>query len=390
MFSVIDAQSTQHAGSDCVDDIDLNTSFISDIMTQSCESDASYHIYNELQYATEQQPAQLRLPQQQYGPKQLAYQQQPAAAQTTTNAIPIQTGIIYGFRTRHLSCIEENDSDSLHSTSVPQTLEMLKDVDECFKKLTAATGDDTTNNNGTLNTLLMQAVKDEDSITMIDETRLYDLEYFDELSVSKNEAADATLDVSYTSQNSEEYWQSTTSEPVHLVQRSHIYQQPDIMTTSCYGALNTSFDSESSGPPVYMDTSTPTKQKLTKVSTEKVEALYATPEKRREHNRSFDSQTSSIYGATIVGGVPNAFEQQDNVNAVGLPNESIYSFSLNSGVSVNDMLQQMSLPMELAVMNLNGGNVDDKINPAEELSEEMAAKCLTAAQNGESVEQFIV
>nr|XP_036214254.1 protein TANC1 isoform X1 [Bactrocera oleae] len=373
MFSIIDAQSTQHAGSDCVDHIDLNSSFTSDIMTQSCESDVSYHIYNELQYAT----------QQQYGQKQIAYQQQqPITPAATTNAIPIlQSGIIYGFRTRHLSCIEENDSDSLHSTSVPQTLEMLKDVDECFKQLTTA-GDNPNHNDGALNSLLMQAVDDDDDgITMIDETRLYDMEYFDELSVSKNETADTTLDMSYTSQNSEEYWQSTTSEPVHLVQRSHIYQQPDIMTTSCYGALNTSFDSESSGPPVYMSTSTPTKQKLAKVSTEKVEALYATPEKRREHNRSFDSQTSSIYGAAVGGGVPNGYEQQVNGNAAGVPNESIYSFSLNSGVSVNDMLQQMSLPIELTVMNLNGGNVDDKINPAEELSEEMAAKCLNAAQN---------
>lgn len=382
MFSIIDAQSTQHAGSDCVDHIDLNSSFTSDIMTQSCESDVSYHIYNELQYAT----------QQQYGQKPIAYQQQqPITPAATTNAIPIlQSGIIYGFRTRHLSCIEENDSDSLHSTSVPQTLEMLKDVDECFKQLTTA-GDNPNHNDGALNSLLIQAVDDDDDgITMIDETRLYDMEYFDELSVSKNETADTTLDMSYTSQNSEEYWQSTTSEPVHLVQRSHIYQQPDIMTTSCYGALNTSFDSESSGPPVYMSTSTPTKQKLAKVSTEKVEALYATPEKRREHNRSFDSQTSSIYGAAVGGGVPNGYEQQVNGNAAGVPNESIYSFSLNSGVSVNDMLQQMSLPIELTVMNLNGGNVDDKINPAEELSEEMAAKCLTAAQNGESIKQFSI
>lgn len=273
---------------------------------------------------------------------------------------------------------------------------MLKDVDECFKQMVEGGEDPTTNT--AMSTLLMQAA-DDDGIAMIDETRLYDLEYFDELSVSKTEAAEASLDMSYTSQNSEEYWQSTTSEPVHLVQRSHIYQQPDIMTISCYGTLNTSFDSESSGPPVHMSTSTPTKHNLTKMSAEKVEALYATPEKRREHNRSFDSQNSSIYGGVVGvggsagacgggGGVLNSLDQSI-CSVGGLPNESVYSFSMTSGVSVNEMLQQMSLPMELAVMNLSGGvgvgvgNGDDKDNPAEELSEEMAAKCLNAAQNGE-------
>lgn len=363
---------------------DLNASFTSEGTDISYDSDSTFHIYNELNY-----PAPLPQQQQQ---QQLLQQQQLGKQQVTNSqSIPIQnngsnptTGIIYGFRTRHLSCIEENDSDSLHSSSLPKpAFEMIKDVDEKFKKLVAE------DPNSSITSWPDQGEDEVDHIAMIDESRAFDMDYLDELSASQmvanksqEDEEDEEEDEQYEGNICEALWQSTVSEPVH---RSNFIGgrppgiMPDIMTTSCYGALNTSFGSETSGPPAYMDQqSTPRKPKKTTNYAGKQEPIYATPDKRRECNRSFDSscpsQSSSLYGGSMTS----------SLDLRCMSASGVYGAN-----NVNAMRTNGVNPMEISGISVDGSKSDwnssggaGVISPTDDISEEMTVKCLSAAENG--------
>ncbi|XP_073839218.1 zinc-RING finger and ankyrin repeat domain-containing protein rolling pebbles isoform X1 [Musca autumnalis] len=376
---------------------DLNTSFTSEFSDISYDSDSTFHIYNELNYPT---------PQQQQQP---IYQ---AAATTNSQPINIQnnatpsTGIIYGFRTRHLSCIEENDSDSLHSSSIPKpAFEMIKDVDEKFKKLVHENPD----NSFSSWTAPDQGEDEVDHIAMIDESRVFDLDYLDELSASQvvanksQEEDDEEVDQDDQDEEEEEeefgvnvseaLWQSTVSEPVHrtgFIGNRPPGIMPDIMTTSCYGALNTSFGSEMSGPPAYMETqSTPRKKpKSTTGTPTKQEPIYATPDKRRECNRSFDSscpsQSSSVYGGSM-----NSSLDMRCMSASGIYVGNQQLIMPRQGHQHNGQnpmeMSGISLDGSKSEWNNSGGAIGENscgvISPTEDMSEEMQVKCLNAAEN---------
>lgn len=320
-----------------------------------------------------------------------------------TPPLPIQpppsaNGIVYGFRTRHLSCIEENDSDSQHGSSMPRgAYDLMQQADETFRKLSlaveAADEDDDDDDDNDDDADDDDDEHDDidghdelDTIPMIDESRLCDADYLDELI-----ATESTLADSGNVEEAEELWQPS-------------FNRNDIMMTSCYGTLNSSFGSDMTtasmaAPAVYGEQLQATPKK----APEK-EPLYATPEKRRENNRSFDStcasQSSSIYGGSMnssldlkymmsvslggggTGGVGTAF------NAGNLGNGGISATSTLRGASVPPL--DLSLMSSDGISTLDWGSASvtcvlDKGegNPAEELNEEMAAKCLSAAESGE-------
>ncbi|KAH8370818.1 hypothetical protein KR093_005100 [Drosophila rubida] len=270
---------------------------------------------------------------------------------------PPNNGIVYGFRTRHLSCIEENDSDSLHGSSVPRgAYDLMQQADETFKKLSAeqrrdcdddeqddAEDDDNVDDDDD-DVDDDEEDDDEDeqleSMAMIDESRLGDADYLDELVAVEQPP----------------FWPSN-------------FNRNDIMMTSCYGTLNSSFGSELSASVQ----ATPKKA---------AEPLYATPEKRRECNRSFDStcnsQTSSIYGGSMNSSLDLKYLM--SVSASGGATSTLRGASVppldlslvsSDGVSALDWSEA-----SVACVLDNGGG-----NPGEELNEQMAAKCLSAAQS---------
>lgn len=152
-----------------------------------------------------------------------------------------------GFRTRLLSCIDENDSDS--HKSLPY--DFMIEADGAFKELI----------DGNQHT----SEWDGDDIATLDESEIY-----------KIESMEAINNCGCTGQPQEVYWQTPTK------------ALPSIMTASCYGILpgvlhhNESFEEK------------------------KEEPIYAVPDKRGggrniDLNTSFDSsacqsQASSIYG----------------------------------------------------------------------------------------------
>ncbi|XP_034104179.1 protein TANC2 isoform X6 [Drosophila albomicans] len=260
---------------------------------------------------------------------------------------PPNNGIVYGFRTRHLSCIEENDSDSLHGSSVPRgAYDLMQQADETFKKLNAeqqrANEDDEEDTDDDDDDGEDDDDEDDDEdeqLAMIDESRLGDADYLDELVAVEQPP----------------FWSAN-------------FNRNDIMMTSCYGTLNSSFGSE-------LSTSV-------QVTPKKVpEPLYATPEKRRECNRSFDStcnsQTSSIYGGSMNSSLDlkymmsiSAGGATSTLRGASVPPMDI-SLVSSDGVSALDW----SEASVTCVLDTGGGN------PAEELNEQMAAKCLTAAES---------
>jgi len=288
---------------------------------------------------------------------------------TATPPLPIQpppnNGIVYGFRTRHLSCIEENDSDSLHGSSVPRgAYEAMQQADETFKKLNAELESENEDDDDDDDDGGDDEDEQPDTMPMIDESRLGDADYLDEL-----------VAVEQRQQPEEEFWQPS-------------FNRNDIMMTSCYGTLNSSF-----GEPV-----TPRK-----AQTQALEPLYATPEKRREINRSFDStcnsQTSSIYG----GSMNSSLDLKCMMSvSLGAANAGLggggggCGNSIGGGISATSTIRGASVPpMDLSLISSDGVSALDWSsasvtcvldsgdgNPAEELNGEMAAKCLSAAESG--------
>jgi len=192
-------------------------------------------------------------------------------------------GIVYGFRTRHLSCIEENDSDSLHGSSIPHAYDMMQQADETFQKLNANEEQDESGSEeeGMENL--------DDTIAMIDESRLLEADYLDELvaeeQLQEQDEEEESSDLVDSGNVEEDFWQPS-------------FNRNDIMMTSVYGTLNSSLTSEvssNSALPGYSECVTPRKE---------AEPVYATPEKRRASNRSFDSTcaslTSSLYGGSML------------------------------------------------------------------------------------------
>ncbi|XP_032587701.1 protein TANC2 isoform X4 [Drosophila mojavensis] len=268
--------------------------------------------------------------------------------------IPV-SGIVYGFRTRHLSCIEENDSDSLHGSSIPRAYDLMQQADETFQKLNAgknyATEEEEEDEEGDDDEDEVHTDEEEDvpdTIAMIDESRLCDADYLDELiAEEQHEAANAELADSGNAE--EDFWQPR-------------FNRNDIMMTSCYGTLNSSFGSEMSTP-----AATPKKAP---------EPLYATPEKRRKNNRSFDStcasQTSSIYGGSMNSSLELNYimSSASTLRGASVPPMDLSLLS-NDGISALDW----GSASVTCVLDTGHGN------PAEELDEETAAKCLSAAES---------
>ncbi|XP_017861009.1 PREDICTED: protein TANC2 isoform X1 [Drosophila arizonae] len=268
--------------------------------------------------------------------------------------IPV-SGIVYGFRTRHLSCIEENDSDSLHGSSIPRAYDLMQQADETFQKLNAgknyATEEEEEDEEGDEDEDEAHTDEDDDApdtIAMIDESRLCDADYLDELiAEEQHEAANAQLADSGNAE--EDFWQPR-------------FNRNDIMMTSCYGTLNSSFGSELSTP-----AATPKKAP---------EPLYATPEKRRKNNRSFDStcasQTSSIYGGSMNSSLELNYimSSASTLRGASVPPMDLSLLS-NDGISALDW----GSASVTCVLDTGHGN------PAEELDEETAAKCLSAAES---------
>ncbi|KAM8708947.1 hypothetical protein ACLKA7_015851 [Drosophila subpalustris] len=278
-----------------------------------------------------------------------------------TPPLPIQpppnNGIVYGFRTRHLSCIEENDSDSLHGSSVPRgAYDLMQQADETFKKLNAELESENEEDG--------EEDDDDDddhpdTMPMIDESRLGDADYLDEL-----------VAVEQRQQPEEDFWQPS-------------FNRNDIMMTSCYGTLNSSF-----GEPV-----TPRKAP---------EPLYATPEKRRESNRSFDStcnsQASSLYGGSMNSSLDLKYMMSVSLGAGnGAGGGGGGGGNCNGGgIGATSTLRGASVPpLDLSLISCDGVSALDWSsasvtcvldsgdgNPAEELNGEMAAKCLSAAESG--------
>lgn len=154
-----------------------------------------------------------------------------------------------GFRTRLLSCIDENDTDS--HKSLPY--DFMIEADETFKELI----DDSQQTNEW----------EVDDIATLDESEIY-----------KIESMEAINHCGCTGQPQEVYWQTPTK------------AIPSIMTNSCYGIL-----------PGVLHQNEP---EQTCFVEKKEEPIYAVPDKRGRNldfNMSFDSsacqsQASSIYG----------------------------------------------------------------------------------------------
>lgn len=303
-----------------------------------------------------------------------------------TPPLPIQppaNGIVYGFRTRHLSCIEENDSDSQHGSSMPRgAYDLMQQADETFRKLSLAverqlqSEDDEDTEDDDEHDDIDGHDHELDTIPMIDESRLCDADYLDELIAAEPALADS----GNVEDAEEEQWQPS-------------FNRNDIMMTSCYGTLNSSFGSDQQ-----QLLSTPKK------APEK-EPLYATPEKRRENNRSFDStctsQTSSIYGGSMNSSLDLKYMMSVSLGGVGGGAGGLGAgFNAgnlgNGGISATSTLRGASVPpLDLSLMSSDGVSALDwgsasvtcvldtgEGNPAEELNEEMAAKCLSAAESG--------
>ncbi|XP_017121631.1 protein TANC2 isoform X2 [Drosophila elegans] len=278
----------------------------------------------------------------------------------------LANGVVYGFRTRHLSCIEENDSDSLHGSSIPHAYDMMQQADETFQKLNANEEQDEESESGEegLENL-------DDTIAMIDESRLLEADYLDELvaeeQVHEQEDEEESSDLVDSGNVDEDFWQPS-------------FNRNDIMMTSVYGALNSSLTSEmsSTAPPGYSECTTPKKE---------TEPVYATPEKRRASNRSFDSTcaslTSSLYGGSMNSSLDLKYASLGGGD------------SGSGGISGTSTLRGTSVPpMDISMMSSDGVSALDwgsasvscvldsgDGNPAEELNEEMAAKCLSAAES---------
>ncbi|KRF85151.1 uncharacterized protein Dvir_GJ11316, isoform E [Drosophila virilis] len=292
-----------------------------------------------------------------------------------TPPLPIQpppninaSGIVYGFRTRHLSCIEENDSDSLHGSSIPRAYDLMQQADETFQKLSAgqryaAEEDEGEEEVDDEEAEAEQETDDDDAldtIAMIDESRLCDADYLDELIAVEQTEQTELADSGNVEE--EDFWQPN-------------FNRNDIMMTSCYGTLNSSFGSDMSAV-----ATTPKKAP---------EPLYATPEKRREQNRSFDStcasQTSSIYGGSMNSSLDLKYMMSVSLSAAGA----------NVGLNGTSTLRGASVPpMDLSLISSDGVSALDWSsasvtcvldtgdgNPAEELDEQTAAKCISAAES---------
>ncbi|XP_016997074.2 protein TANC2 isoform X2 [Drosophila takahashii] len=277
----------------------------------------------------------------------------------------LANGIVYGFRTRHLSCIEENDSDSLHGSSIPHAYDMMQQADETFQKLNAnEEQDESGSEEEGLENL-------DDTIAMIDESRLLEADYLDELvaeeQLQEQDEEEESSDLVDSGNVEEDFWQPS-------------FNRNDIMMTSVYGALNGSLTSEvsSNAMPGYSDCATPRKE---------TEAVYATPEKRRASNRSFDSTCASLT-SSLYGGSMNS--------SLDLKYATLGGGDLGSGgISGTSTLRGTSVPpMDISMMSSDGVSALDwgsasvscvldsgEGNPAEELNEEMAAKCLSAAES---------
>nr|XP_017021261.1 protein TANC2 isoform X4 [Drosophila kikkawai] len=273
-------------------------------------------------------------------------------------------GIVYGFRTRHLSCIEENDSDSLHGSSIPHAYDMMQQADETFQKLNANEEvDESGSEEDGLENL-------DDTIAMIDESRLLEADYLDELVAEEQlqqQQEEGSSDLVDSGNVEEDFWQPS-------------FNRNDIMMTSVYGTLNGSMTSEvsSTAPPGYFECATPKKE---------AEPVYATPEKRRASNRSFDSTcaslTSSMYGGSMSSSLDLKYSSLGGGD------------SGSGGISGTSTLRGTSVPpLDISMMSSDGVSALDwgsasvscvldsgDGNPAEELNEEMAAKCLIAAES---------
>ncbi|KAH8268728.1 hypothetical protein KR018_000029 [Drosophila ironensis] len=270
----------------------------------------------------------------------------------------VASGIVYGFRTRHLSCIEENDSDSLHGSSIPHAYDLMQQADETFQKLNTNEEQDgesgSEDGDGDL----------DDTIAMIDESRLYEADYLDELVAEEQlEEEEESSELVDSGNVDEDFWQPS-------------FNRNDIMMTSVYGTLNPETTSNA-GPPAYAECVTPRKE----------EPVYATPEKRRASNRSFDSTCASLT-SSLYGGSMNS--------SLDLKYASLGGDSIGGGISGTSTLRGNSVPpMDISMMSscdgvsaLDWGSASVTCvldsgdgNPAEELNEEMAAKCLSAAES---------
>ncbi|KAH8264924.1 hypothetical protein KR038_008016 [Drosophila bunnanda] len=273
-------------------------------------------------------------------------------------------GIVYGFRTRHLSCIEENDSDSLHGSSIPHAYDMMQQADETFQKLNANEEvDESGSEEDGLENL-------DDTIAMIDESRLLEADYLDELVAEEQlqqQQEEGSSDLVDSGNVEEDFWQPS-------------FNRNDIMMTSVYGTLNGSMTSEvsSTAPPGYFECATPKKE---------AEPVYATPEKRRASNRSFDSTCASITSSMYGGSMSSSLDLKYSSLGGG--------DSGSGGISGTSTLRGTSVPpMDISMMSSDGVSALDwgsasvscvldsgDGSPAEELNEEMAAKCLIAAES---------
>ncbi|XP_041450082.1 uncharacterized protein LOC111079201 [Drosophila obscura] len=293
----------------------------------------------------------------------------------------LANGIIYGFRTRHLSCIEENDADSLAGSSIPHAYDMMQQADETFQKLNANAEQscEEEDEEGQSGSEDGDGDADaDDTIAMIDESRLCDADYLDELVADEQQQQqEESSDLVDSGNVEEDYWQ-------------HSFNRNDIMMTSVYGTLNGSMASENSStaPPAYSEMGTPKKER------EQPEPVYATPEKRRASNRSFDSTcaslTSSIYGGSMNSSLDLKYSSLVvSVGGGGGGGDS-------GGISATSTLRGTSVPpMDISMMSSDGvsaldwssasvsyGLLDtDDANPEEELNEEASAKCLSAAES---------
>ncbi|XP_017100390.2 protein TANC2 isoform X2 [Drosophila bipectinata] len=273
------------------------------------------------------------------------------------------SGIVYGFRTRHLSCIEENDSDSLHGSSIPHAYDLMQQADETFQKLNTnkeeeddVDGESGSEDEGNL----------DDTIAMIDESRLYEADYLDELVAEEQleEHLEESSELADSGNVEEDFWQPS-------------FNRNDIMMTSVYGTLNP--ETSSNAPPAYAECATPRKE---------AEPVYATPEKRRASNRSFDStcasMTSSLYGGSMNSSLDLKYASLNGDLGGG---GGISGTSTLRGNSVPPMdISMMSSCDGVSALDWGSASVNCVLdsgdgNPAEELTEEMAAKCLSAAES---------
>ncbi|ALC44312.1 Cht9 [Drosophila busckii] len=262
-----------------------------------------------------------------------------------TPPLPIQpppninaSGTVYGFRTRLLSCIEENDTDSVYGSSMPRAYELMQQADETFQKLNVEEEQQDE---------LSDEELEADNIAMIDESRLYEVDYLDELVAEEQQSTTELVDSGNVEE--EDCWQPS-------------FNRNDIMNTSCYGTLNNSFGSEALTPK------------------KAPEPIYATPEKRRESNRSFDStctasQSSSIYGGSMNSSLDHMMSVSASAATSTLRGNSVPPMDL-SLVSA-DAISALYWSPDSVTCVLDNGDA----NAAEELNEEMAAKCLSAAES---------